>query len=521
MQDKLINRIYNKKQSYCFLLLLIVLGGFSLRMYNLGNYSLWYDEAKSFISSEGNFKIVWTGIIEREYPSPLYEVFIHYWKKIGESESKLRFSSVLLSVISILGIYNLGKLLFDKKAALLSSFILAISPFHIYYAQEVRPYSLLVLLTILTAIFLVKFIQTGKFGFCIGYVISHLLMIYTLYLSFSIFIAENVFFLLYWQKHRKLLRKWLIANCLILLFIVPWLIGIFPRLIEALKIKNDFWMPAYLDSVTLKSIYITFKNFTVGYNASGWVSLSSCILFGGLFIAGLKEQKNQEGITLLLCGIIIPVVGAFMTSKLVMIYTDRHLIISSMFYFLIVGNGLARIKKKSYLTLIMIFMMVLSGLAWKNYYENYWPLPNVYYPGVQSKKDHRTVSKYIIENFQKGDTVIHTCENTTYPFAYYLRTLSRLHLPGGYDKIIVRPTDNLDKLLFFEHHLTSKSIDITEHFPFSDYERVWIIFSCWTLKNALRYDSSCSKAIRWFDKHYLKIDEQRFNGIYVYLYVKK
>jgi len=511
-----------RKNSHLVLLLLIIFIGLSLRLYNLAKYSFWYDESISIIYSTGNFKTVWTGMTEGVYPSPLYEIFIHYLKKIDSSEFLLRFPSVIFSSISILAIYQLGKLLFDKRVALFSSFIFAISPLHIYYAQEARIYSFVTLLTVLTVIFLIKFLKTEKLWFCFGYAICHILSIYSLYLSILILFAESIFFLIYLQKYRNLFKKWLVTNFVILLFLIPWFIAIFYGLISALEIKGSFWIPAYLKSVSLKNVYITFKNFSVGYNASTWNACLGGSLFITFFLWGIINGKNSEGITIALCCVLIPVFVVFIISKRIMIYVDRHLISSSVFYYIIVARGISKLKKND-LILVSGCIIMLSSFALKNYYANNLSLPFVHHIGVQSKKDHRGAAKYVIENLQEGDGIFHTSENTTHPFEYYFNVGYREYpnrhiLPNEYKVILIRPSKKTGKLLFYEHTIQAEFLD--ESNPLDNLERIWIFFSSWDFETAKSPDSPQLKVIEWMDKHYKRVDKKEFDYIAVYLYRK-
>jgi len=69
---------------------------------------------------------------------------------IGQSEWFLRLPSVFFGVATIYFTYVLGKKLFNEKTALLAAGFLSIAPFHVYFSQEFRMYSLLTLLCLLS-----------------------------------------------------------------------------------------------------------------------------------------------------------------------------------------------------------------------------------------------------------------------------------------------------------------------------------------------------------------------------------
>ncbi|RKY36518.1 MAG: hypothetical protein DRP78_03400 [Candidatus Omnitrophota bacterium] len=128
---------------------IIVLGAF-LRIYNLGAESLWYDEVGSIDQATRSLPVLFS----KFHLSPLYFVLLKYWMRLfGASEFVLRLPSVLFGVGALFLIYKIGQMLFNTRVGLLSSLILAISPFHLFYCQEARHYSLFIFLTLLSNFF--------------------------------------------------------------------------------------------------------------------------------------------------------------------------------------------------------------------------------------------------------------------------------------------------------------------------------------------------------------------------------
>jgi mannosyltransferase len=130
-----------------FLLLgIVALGGF-LRFYQIGSKGLWLDEAFS----------VWLGwqplaemlgwLVNIDQHPPLYYTLLHLWMAFGDNAATVRALSALLGTLTIPVIYLLGRRLADgdQVVGLLAALILAVSPFHVRFAQETRMYTLLTL----------------------------------------------------------------------------------------------------------------------------------------------------------------------------------------------------------------------------------------------------------------------------------------------------------------------------------------------------------------------------------------
>jgi uncharacterized membrane protein len=122
-------------------LLIIILIGLILRIYNLGKFGFWYDEAISFLTSD-----------QLEFPIPYYcqipplgntfLILLKGWMGFASNDSFLRFFSVIWGILSITMIYQLGEFIFSKRIGILSALLLSVSPLHIYYSQELTCYSL-------------------------------------------------------------------------------------------------------------------------------------------------------------------------------------------------------------------------------------------------------------------------------------------------------------------------------------------------------------------------------------------
>jgi uncharacterized membrane protein len=123
------------------------------RLYGIASESLWLDETTSLMLARMDLAALtrWTSL---DLHPPLYYVLLHYWvalwdsllgSTLAESELVLRGLSALAGVLNVLVLYALGRLLFGRGMGLLAALLLALSPYHIYYSQEVRMYAWLAL----------------------------------------------------------------------------------------------------------------------------------------------------------------------------------------------------------------------------------------------------------------------------------------------------------------------------------------------------------------------------------------
>src|SRR5580704_289863 len=125
---------------------IIVIVGVALRVFHLTYLSLWNDELFSRFYYQTGLAYMWTEGLRSESSPPLYYMALGAWIQVfGSGEAALRALSVAASSVAILLVYMLGKEILTRPQALLAAGLFALSATQIYFAQEARPYALLLM----------------------------------------------------------------------------------------------------------------------------------------------------------------------------------------------------------------------------------------------------------------------------------------------------------------------------------------------------------------------------------------
>ncbi len=146
----------NNNTSFKLFLILIIALFFRLWFLDKPE-GLWNDEYVSwFIASQKDFSQFFS-VMFKNCHTPFYYFFLKLWMIIfKDSDISLRLSSVFISVLNVFVMYFTGKELKNTNLGLLCAFLTAISSFNIYFAQEVRLYSLIFFFSSLTILFFIK-----------------------------------------------------------------------------------------------------------------------------------------------------------------------------------------------------------------------------------------------------------------------------------------------------------------------------------------------------------------------------
>ena len=146
--------------SSVFWLALILIAGLALRLPNL-NESLWNDEIWSTRVLIGSRTALYYTMIDDKHP-PFYQMFMFVWIRLfGDSEMSVRTPPLLCGMAAIPLVYAFASKVLERKTALLASFLLAVSPTHIWYSQEARGYSFLLFFLLLSLFAYLKLKETA------------------------------------------------------------------------------------------------------------------------------------------------------------------------------------------------------------------------------------------------------------------------------------------------------------------------------------------------------------------------
>jgi uncharacterized membrane protein len=170
-------------------LLLLLVAAAWLRVHQIGEHSLWIDELFTLAQTSGAYHESSTLLplnqvihplppsttLERAVPwwriwplnagaghPPLYIILLRGWREAcGQDTATARLLSALASTAAVALIFELGRLLYGPLPALWAAAIMAFAGTQIWYAQEIRPYALLVSLALAAAALLLRIERDG------------------------------------------------------------------------------------------------------------------------------------------------------------------------------------------------------------------------------------------------------------------------------------------------------------------------------------------------------------------------
>ena len=400
------------------ILLSIILIGSLLRIYHLGTESIWLDEAASIDGSKESFVSVVESSGRLHNVPPLYFVLLHFWMLLfGTGEVAVRSLSAIFGIMSIFVIYQVGCQLFNRKVGLISSFLSAISCYHIHYSQEARAYSLLQLLTLLSFSFFIKIVKTdNKRGLYFALLLlTNVCLAYTHPYGFFVIISQIVYFLFLWSEYKRQRFWFLGVQVATVAFFSPWIPTFFGRVS---KISGGFWIP----KPSLKDIFETFIDYTSGTQGLSRLSMTFLLVFSILCLIGVIYIKRLNGgwtwrrllqsvkglswnvspefveeILLLLTWLSFPIIIPFIVSQFFTpIYLTKYTIGALPAFYLLVAKGISAFTNRKALFFVVILVSLLSLPGLQYYYSHYMKPQKAQWREITGFIEHNTRARDVI-----------------------------------------------------------------------------------------------------------------------------
>jgi len=519
---------------------LILLVALALRMYKLDKYDFWYDEATcAFAADDGGIKNLpsFGKLLDREsavkdicYLKLYQRIFVYLWEKgFGNSESALRSSSVVFSLIAIILLYILAAGIFNVQTAHLASLLMAISPFAVTYAQELSPYSAVACFTLAALYSFLKILETGRIKYYLIYAFSMTLGAYFHYMSLLIVFAFLLFFISNLRNYKKLIKPLLLTHLAVLLLLFPGILTMFQHLAFILSNKVDGNMseyPFWAKGISFSSLLYTLKNFSIGYNTafSSYAAKIAMLAYSGLFVTGAVLYRKKIQVKILLYYLFVPVAGLFLISLGKFCYIDRYLFAVYPVFLLLSSAGLQRSGTKAG-AVLTIALLSLSLFSLKDYYNYSLPRDYTHHLGIVNKIDAKSMAGIISDGYKEGDVIVHTCRNTVFPLKFYIRKVSTdegLIREAKKGTVVLSVQSPDGKGLFFYnydkwHPDPVPSKDFTAFKDLKIVSRVWVVLSNWHFK-----DSECEEYafIKEIKSNYREQGCHKLDGANVYLFSK-
>ncbi|WP_336338736.1 glycosyltransferase family 39 protein [Haloarcula brevis] len=398
----------------------------ALRLFALGEESLWTDELLTLM-----FVQRWDGIelaiqLPQAQPHlPVYYLLLDAWIRfVGTSEFALRLPSAVFGIAAVGVIYLVGREAANHWVGLLASVILAVSRFHVRYSQEVRMYSLLVLLVLLSLYLLLRIRADRTRRAVAAYGAVTVVLLYTHVFAVFVVAAEVLWILavvISKDDRASAAQRWVAPFAPVAVAAIPMAVAVFLRVRGGVS-YSFIPLPTLLNIGEVIVLYMGYRGGpALPLYVAPLAVVCGLAAFGALGNdprrprhhglrnwSGWVPRPGEERVlfTLVLAAAIgLPFVVSYTITP---VFWDRYTIAASVGLFLLVALGIDRIGAPT-LRYVLAGIVLLSML----------PQLGVYYTETQ-KEEWDATGAYVERNAESGDLVIVADQISQYGAEHYV-----------------------------------------------------------------------------------------------------
>lgn len=454
-----------------------------LRLYGLSWRALNVDEASTILASSSVpfCRLLSEGLPKLTYPPLLYLIFYPFgW---GESSVWIyRAIPVISGIVSVWLVLKIGSLLFGPSIGVLSSFIFAFFPAHVFYSQSISPYPILIFLLLTSMYFYLKMTLTGKspIKVIIGYLIPTALSIYLHYLAFLPLCFQNIFILyLAWRKDIRgnNLKKWAFVQGILFVLLLP-VLGLF--VLQLISTFGVSWVSYHLRFMRFTLLFPVYLILTYGFPSDEifpWLdrfydfdtpyiplrslagsspTIAITTLFF-LFLLGFGMAFPSQGRDIVKKKFVIgyllfPIVSLYIASYFKLLFYPRYLLIILPAYAMVLSMGALNIKNRGMRrAVIVILCATLLGFNIRQY-------------NCSGGENYRDTADFVVQNYRARDIVALSYYYVQPAFIFYLQGRP---IPLFAFENVYKPETNLNETIT---GIEKQAHDLSLH-----YKRLWLV----------------------------------------------
>lgn len=439
-------RIYGPGPRFWYLILVILLLAFALRVYQLDTQSIWWDEGHSIQMASAPLAQIPT-LPGMDVHPPGYFALLHQWMALGgRSEFALRYLSVMFSVLTVALLMRLCWELLGRRldrigagAIAITGGLAALSPLYVAYAQEVRMYAVVTFFALASVYFQWRILVDWKAGglanqpprgysrfwLLVGYVLATAASLYIHYFTIFLLLFENVVWFVWAlvpkrgaRPRRERVAVWL-GTQVITLLLFSWQLPV--ALQQTVSYANPNLNPPGVEEFLSRSWAAYTVGPAAGPVASGWLAWALAAMLGLIVLFQIVRAWRRGGVdelgtvALLLGWLLIPLAAYFLVLQRRPSFEPRYMMLVTPSLVLLLawgltgvivgGDGIGR-RWMWWGVLGLVVMLIAFGWGTWSYFTN-----------VEDYKDDSAgVAAWLGAETTSGDVVY---VDVPHPFHYY------------------------------------------------------------------------------------------------------
>lgn len=468
---------------------------FLVRIIALDTQGLWRDEVDQWRFALQPWGEMLRNFTRAGWNGPLYSPLMRVWIALtGDSAFAMRYFSLLWGVLSVALLYMLAKRLVDERSAVWGALLMALSPYMVWYAQEIKMYTWVPMLVLLALYALDRACVRPGWRWWVTVLVATSLAFYSHLLAALLIPVEVLWF---WLHPRRWEGAWgggAITLALLTLPYLPMLGWVAPLLLA----ERETGYPAY----SLGQMTTTlFGGWTLGVSQSlsgGPLPFYVALFLGIMALVGMAAlvfRKRLSALTHLWLLLFVPLLLLWLVSLRGPIFTDRYLIWVAPAFYILAGTGLATVHsfRRWSIVILLLHVLFLNGVGL--YRQATIPI----------KPQFQAATRYIEAARAPDELLLFQIPYNHHVVGYYAEAMLDPWAEAPFTNWRQEDGSYYVYMPYVDKEMTALT---------SGYSGVWLVYSEVTLWD----DRELVK--QWLDIHWHLVDQRAYVGVTVYRYTR-
>jgi uncharacterized membrane protein len=436
---------------------LLICGGFALRLYRINVVPLRGDEAFTVLNWMCQpFSQTLATIATSDPQPPLaYLTYRVYALLVGSDEYRVRFLPALLNILGIPVLYALGKRFGGRRLGLLAALLYAVNPNEIWHAQDARNYAIWAALSPTALWLALRALGRRRLVDWVLYVGMAVVTLYFYYLELFVVFVLNLYVFIVHRRDRPLLLQWLGSQTAIAVAIIPWYLQ--ERLLTGSgyggtgsRFDLALWFTELLPTLTFGEVTSQMLGHLPALTM--WALIGVLVFALALGWWRLWRRQRREALLLgllgtmplLLLGIVSLKLNVFVPRYVLSVTPIYMIFLASLLLYLWLCRGKWWFRGTFLVSGVVLLAVVASSLTSYYFVHDYAKSP-----------DWRALASYLHLHTSPDDLVLNTSADEAFTLYHddYSVNGDQFRMPASSDQ----PIDEIQQLLA-ENQLTRHSI---------------------------------------------------------------
>lgn len=378
-----------RQRTIIFLSLIAIMAiGAILRLWELGNESAYSDEVASLqhLSAPTLTEFLRRERISDPPMTPLFFILEYGWARVtGGSLYGIRLLSVALGLSCIPLLFVLSREFYGAAGGLAAAGLFSVSLTQVYYAQEVRPYALILLLALVSGLSLWRAAHGGRLSWAVN-ALANMALMWTHLFTVLFLLAQGSYLALTALRDRRPMRAvwWVLAHAPSTVLLALWVRSMDHASLEVAAAWRHGIVHSYLQPL---GDFLLFAGAGVpifrDVPAIGAINAGSimwrfyaAVLLLNLLLTGLHWRKaaahaedsrrllSLEGPYFLWTWTLAPTIILFLFSALVYAcHSSRYVLYSSIPFCILAGGTVALLRRRTIQALLAAALLLANVLV--------------------------------------------------------------------------------------------------------------------------------------------------------------